>query len=276
MLNLATVQIVADTTGVLMYLPGDTLQYKQQAPRAPDMTPVLTFNLPGESYAVEYDSTGEVYVIFMDANGQDVSGPTLLVRGMSVIINAVKIRVYGIRRAGVIRITAGQNGARQLVSNSPSGFTETANLIYPIGTNGTTGPAGWTTIAHPAGFANSYIAYNSLKSLDLSGVLGGPARRITTDTVTPANYYAAQYGFVDMDTNGVPIRYYSYHDLIINAVQVGNTFAVDAQTYWRPAIIWQLTAAGVAANAPTPGSTLITYTNYTYKRVASQTRFDFS
>jgi hypothetical protein len=273
--NLSSVLFVVDTTGAFAPIPGDSSAALYNTPRVPDLAPQTVVYLAGDTYAVEYDSTGEVFVQFISRDGLELSDTVLLVRGSTVNISAAGFVVEGVRRAGHVRIAAGSNGAKLNLTNSPSGYADVFRLLWPAGTNGTTGPAGWITIPDPWGNVNAFVSYNPNKSLDVAGVLGGSARRFNSGAPTVANYYTLQFGYVDVQ-NGVVVRAYPYYDRVIDTAAASGTYGVDAQTYWHPAIFWYLTAAGVAANVGTTAIQLEIVTNYIYKRNPNQFFLDFT
>jgi hypothetical protein len=271
---LRTIHMFADSDGSFAQLPGDFGRSPQNTPRLANVTPQTDYDLVGDQYAVEFDSTGEFYVEFLDKANNPVSGIVLLVRGMSVQITAARVRVVAIRRAGAMRLTAGSSGARMEMTNSPSGLTETFYLYYPPGTNSTTGPAGWVTIPHPAGLPGGYLSYKP-SPIGIAAVLGGSARRYLAGNTTPSQWEAIQYGFADV-VNGTVVKYHAYYDQNNNGGIVGGTYSVDSQSYWFPAIIWWLDTGGTGTSAVTPEITLHATSSYTYKRTAGQTMFNFT
>ena len=271
--SLASIFIVADSTGAFAALAGDYSQTPNNTPRAPDLSAQTVFFLTGENYSVEYDSTGEIYVEFLNSQYQPLSDVVLLVRGMSVQIRANIVRVVGVRRAGAVRITAGSGGGELRLTNAPSGLSENLILKYPAGVDGTNGPAGWTTVAHPSGLPGAKIAYGA--PLGISAVFGGSVRRFDAGAVTATSYNDLAYGFVDVQAGAI-LRYHDYYVFASNAAVTGSTFGVDTQAHWRPAVIWIPTAAGIAANAATPQIYLQPITTYTFKRDPAKTFYDLT
>ena len=269
MKSLSSVFITADTTGSLARIPGDYNIASYNTPRSPNLMSSNVFFLTGENYSIEYDSTAEIYVIFRNSFGTPTSDTVLLVRGMTVNIPANQIEVVGIRRSGTMRITAGTQAGKLELTNSPSGLADIFRQYWPAGSNGSTGPAGWTTTPDYLGLPSSFIAYNPARTVDVAGVFGGSARRLVSGAVTAGNYYALQYGYADVQ-DGEVIRFWPYYDRVIDTAAVSGTYAVDVQAYWRPAIFWSLTPAGVTANTPTSDLQLINGSTYTFKRTPAQ------
>lgn len=269
MKHISNLFLVVDSSGAIARVQGDFDGAGYTQPRVVDMGANLPADgickLTGNVYTCEYDSTGEVYVRFLDQFNMPVTDTMLFCRGNTIEIDAYGIQVLGLRRSGIVKISAATEAAGPRVMNSPSGLVDLVQQIYPVGLSGSTGPAGWTTIANPLHSANGYIAYNPAKQVGMSGVLQGSARRWESGNPTAANYNSLQFGFVDIQ-GGALIKFWPYYDRVIDVAANSGTYGVDLQSHWFPAIAWGLTAAGVTANIGTTAIRITSALSGGYKR----------
>ena len=269
MKHISNLFLIVDSSGAIARVQGDFDGSGYTQPRTVDLSPGFppdgVCKLTASVYTCEYDSTGEIYVRFLDQFNMPVTDVMLFCRGDTIEIDAFAIQVVGLRRSGVVKISGATEAAGPRIANSPSGLVDLVQQIYPAGTNGTTGPAGWTTITNPLHAANGYISYNPAKQVGMSGVLQGSARRWESGNPTAANYNSLQFGFVDIQA-GTLLKFWPYYDRVVDVAANSGTYGVDLQSHWYPAIAWGLSAAGVAANLGTTNIRLTSALSGGYKR----------
>lgn len=279
MKHISNAFLVVDSSGAYARVAGDFDGAGYNQPRMIDLSPTLPadgiIKLTGNVFTCEYDSTGEIYIKFLDQFNQPITDTILFVRGDTIEIDAYGLQVVGQRRSGIVKISAATEATGPRIANSPSGQGDTVQLIWPAGVNGSNGPAGWTTVANPFNAANGYISYNPAKTLTLAGVLQGGAQRWESANPTVGNYNELYFGFVDVQ-GGVVAKMWPYYSRVVDTAGVGGTNAVDAQAHWAPAIFWGLTAAGVVANTGTNNIKLFTTMTGIYKRNPNSSVVDFT
>ena len=252
--SLNSVFLIVDTNGAFATVPGDwQLDQPFSKPRVPNYPLQTGFDgvviLPGASYYCEPDSTGEVYVQFLDRDDTPVTGPVLLSRGNRVNVMASKVKVIGVRRSGAIKITAAIPGAGAEFFNNISAVGETVSLAYPSVDIVNPG-AGWTLFrVDSADNADEQprLVVRTDMEIGFAGELGGSARRWGSQSLTAGNFYQLSYGFADVQ-NGQLVKFWNYYDLVTNSAVSGGTYPTVVQSYWHPAMYVHRTAAGVTAS----------------------------
>lgn len=99
------VQIIADSNGEIVRLPGDTTANPNNAVYKPFYDRPV--KCPGDWFMVSPESLGTAFVVFLK-NNREVSGPVLLSPGMVYPIDADTIQIVGVRRAGEIWVLFGR------------------------------------------------------------------------------------------------------------------------------------------------------------------------
>ena len=277
--NLYGTIITADTNGTPARVNGVACL----TPATVDTAGVATtrqftdYYLTGATYSVEDDSTGEVYVQFMDRSFTALTDVILLHRGVIVHVPASLIRVVGVRRAGKLRVTTGDAGFGVRVNNPASDIVVSFGMRFPAGVNGTTGPGGWVAAGNDATtIGGNYMVYNGFEPL---GVGGDIVDVVATDigTVNPANYFYLAVGFAGYSATG------EYNTVEVARIVNNGTMSTSPvpvtpiAPYTYPAIFWMLSPAGVIANVGTPRITLKTRIKNMYqRRPGGTTALDFT
>lgn len=279
---LSSVFLIVDTDGAFAQVPGNWQSDQPfSLPRVPNYPLQTGFDgvviLPGASYYCEPDSTGEVYVQFLDRDDLPLTGPVLLARGNRVNVMAAKFRVIGVRRSGAIKITAAVPGAGVEVFNNISAVGELVSMSYPV-VDFLAPTPGWT-VFRPDLADNwveaPFLAVKTGQEIGFSGELGGSARRHGTGTFTLANFTQLSYGFADIQ-NGALVKWWAYHDVVTNGANSGGTYPTVVQSYWHPAVLAYRTSAGVTAGtAVTPVTRLAANLHYPYFRSPVDTALVF-
>ncbi len=279
---LSSVFLIVDTDGAFAQVSGNWQSDQPfSLPRVPNYPLQTGFNgvviLPGASYYCEPDSTGEVYVQFLDRDNLELTGPVLLARGNRVNVMAAKFRVIGVRRSGAIKITAAVPGAGVEVFNNISAVGETVSMFYPS-IDVIKPSSGWTLFRVDSADNTDEqprLLVHTNRQIGFSGELGGSARRWSTQLATNGNFYQLSYGFADVQ-NGVLVKYWNYYDLVTNGATSGGSYATVVQSYWRPAMYVHRTVAGVAASDSTTKYIRFSATlNYPYFRSPVDTSLIF-
>lgn len=235
-------------------------------------------NLPGSSYFIEPDSTGEIYVQFLARDDTPESNVILLCRGNRINIGAAKIKVIGIRRSGVVKITAAVTGQGAEIFGNIAASGESVSFRFPD-VDFLAPTPGWT-VFRPQIADNwieaPYLAVKTGQEIGFAGELGGSARRFGNGTFTTANFTTLAYGFADVQ-NGVLVKWWPYYELVTNSAVSGGTYATVAQSYWHPAVLGYRSSAGVAAGTSTvPQIRLMGVLNYPYLRDPSKLAQSFA
>lgn len=102
------VQIIADSNGELVRLPGDTTANPNNAVYKPFYNRPV--KCPGAWFMVSPESLGVAFVVFVK-NNREVSGPVLMAPGMVYPIDADEIQIVGVKRAGEMWIVSGRGSA---------------------------------------------------------------------------------------------------------------------------------------------------------------------
>lgn len=109
------VQIIADSNGEIIRLPGDTTANPNNAVFKPFYNQPV--KCPGDWFMVSPESLGTAFVVFLK-NNREVSGPVLLSPGMVYPIDADTIQIVGVRRAGEMWIVFGRGSAMPMYTRA--------------------------------------------------------------------------------------------------------------------------------------------------------------
>lgn len=99
------VQIIADSNGEIIRLPGDTTANPNNAVVAPFYSAPV--QCPGDWFMASPESLGVAFVVFR-RNSREISAPVLLMPGMVYPIVADEIQIVGVRRAGEMWLLFGR------------------------------------------------------------------------------------------------------------------------------------------------------------------------
>lgn len=261
MSQLNSILIVADTNGTTAPIFGNaslnTPAYRIGRVNGNTVTESLYIDYPlaGETYSVDHDSSGEVYAEFLDSSYQSVSDIVLLSRGAHVRVSANVVRVWGVRRCGIVRVVAGKSGVMLAPGDRElSPRLGAFGVRFPAGQGANTGPTGWTNTFHPFMTSSVNLAYKPTQ-IGFGGTFRGVCQRWLAGATVASNYNVLGYGFVRINENSSIVEFVNLYQMVSVAVGVGvfppPATLCDISPDMYPCVYWNPTSAGVSANAVT-------------------------